>query len=752
MSQTFEHQISGRNIRIETGKLSEQANGAVTVSYEGTVVLVTVCATEESREGADFFPLTVDYEERLYAAGKIPGGFIRREGRPSQAATLAARITDRSIRPLFPKNFFNSVQVVITVLSTDQENDPDILGVIGASAALSISDIPFHGPIGATRIACIEKELIVNPIFPQVQESVLDLVVVSTKDAVVMVEGGAHEVSEELVLEAIKLGNETNLQVIDLQEQLIAKYAKNKMEFKSIEVAQEVVDEVSRLLGDKLFEVIVQTDKTQRNVMLSALKEELLEQLGGTYPNSDILAVFESKLKAALRPTILDKGIRVGGRQVTEIRPISCHVQLLPRTHGSGLFTRGQTQVLSITTLGSLRQMQPLDGISPEESKRFIHHYNFPPFAVGEVGRIGSTKRREIGHGALVERALLPVIPAQDDFPYTIRVVSEVLSSNGSSSMASVCGASLSLMDAGVPIKAAVAGIAMGLITDGSGRYVILTDIAGMEDHYGDMDFKVAGTAEGITGLQMDIKLQGLNFDILKEALYQAKDARLTILEKMQRAINQSRDELSQYAPRMIKISIDPAKIGTVIGPGGKMIRSIIEQTKATIDVEDDGTIFIGSSDKEAAQKAVKAIENLTKEPKVGDIYTGKVARIMDFGAFVEILPGKDGLVHISELADYRVPSVSDVVKVGDEITVIVTEIDHLGRINLSRRAILNGSLGESGGGEGKTGIPASQNRDGSPPRRYQNSTRRGGKSSSIASTHKSRLHRASSHYTRGRR
>lgn len=731
MSQIFEHPINGKNITIETGRFAEQANGAVAVSYGDTTVLVTVCADKEPREETDFFPLIVDYEERLYAAGKIPGGFIRREGRPSQEATLASRLTDRSIRPLFPSGFRNGVQVVITVLSTDQENDPDILAIIGASSALSISDIPFNGPVGATRIGCINGELVLNPTFTQLQSSVLDVVIVSTKQAVIMVEGGAHEVSEDLVLEAIDLGHKANQETIDLQEHIITECSKPKMEFEASVIPSEVEEAISRILGDRLSDIITRKEKIERSEALSELSEEVLEKLGATYPTHDILSAFDSKIKTTLRSAILRDGIRPGGRQTTEIRPISCDVGLLPRTHGSGLFSRGQTQVLSITTLGSLRQVQILDGLTQEESKRFMHHYNFPPFSVGEVRRIGATGRREIGHGALVERSLLPVLPEQEDFPYTIRLVSEVLSSNGSSSMASVCGSSLALMDAGVPIKTAVAGVALGLITGDSNEYVLLTDIEGMEDHYGDMDFKVAGTAAGITGLQLDIKIQGVASSVLGDALNRARDARLFILDKMQQAIKHSRPELSPYAPRMTKVTIDPAKIGSVIGPGGKTIRSIIEQTKTTIDVQDDGTIYIGSTDKEGAQKAVKAIGELTREVEIGGIYTGKVTRIVDFGAFVEILPGKEGLVHISELADYRVPSVVDVVMVGDEITVVVTNIDSLGRINLSRRAILNESSQESRerGSETGSALPRNHPRRSHPgvsPNQRQNGKKEG--------------------------
>lgn len=727
MPHTLERTIGGRQFIIKTGVLAGQASGAVTVSYGDTVVLVTVCVTSAPQGEADFFPLTVDYEERLYAAGKIPGGFIRREGRPSQEATLASRLADRSIRPLFPKDFRNGVQIIITVLSTDQENNPDILALIGASAALCISEIPFYGPVGASRVGYIDGKLVLNPTFTELQNSVLDLVVASTRDSVVMVEGDAHEISEELILEAIRFCHEANQEIIDLQGQLTTKCGKPKMKFETHEVSPDVQEAVSSLLGDELFGIVTQQNKTQREQMLAALNDKIINQLGDTYPPSDIMIVLDSKIRAAVRNAILQKGIRPGGRQFTEIRPLSCDVGLLPRTHGSGLFTRGQTQVLTITTLGSLREVQQLDGLTQEDSKRFIHHYNFPPFSVGEVRRIGSTGRREIGHGALAERSLAVVIPGQDEFPYTIRLVSEVLSSNGSSSMASVCASSLSLMDAGVPIKRAVAGVAMGLVTDENGKYVVLTDIEGLEDHYGDMDFKIAGTSNGITGIQLDIKIEGLSFDIIRDTLVQAKNARGIVLTKISETIDHNRSELSRYAPRMIKVTIDPSKIGAVIGTGGKTIRSIIEQTKATIDVQDDGTIYIGSTNEESAQKAIKAIEDLTREVEVGAIYTGKVVRIADFGAFVEIIPGKDGLVHISELSDHRVERVEDEVKIDDEITVVVSEIDHMGRINLSRRAVLDGTFQTIKADRGEKNSSSRRNssgRSGGSFRRDHNSSR----------------------------
>lgn len=686
--QSFECKVGGRSLIIDTGKLAGQASGAVTVRYGDTVVLVTACISNEPREGIDFVPLTIDYEERLYAAGKIPGGFIRREGRPTQEATLASRLTDRPLRPLLPKGWRNDIQLIITVLSADQENDPDILAVIGGSAALSISEVPFDGPVSAVRISYINEELVLNPTLIQLESSLLDLVVASTKQSILMVEAGAREVSEDIIIRAIKFGHEANQDIIKLQQQLQQACAKPKIEVPISEVNPELISAVSSIINGRLAQALNQPEKSQREQALSDLQKELVANLEESFPREDILSAFETKVRAEIRTNILDKAQRIDGRSLTDVRPISCEIGLLPRTHGSALFTRGQTQVLTITTLGSIRKEQPLDGLGIEESKRFIHHYNFPPFSGGEVKRIGTPGRREIGHGALVERAIAPVLPKDEDFPYTIRLVSEVLSSSGSTSMASVCASSLSLMDAGIPTKTAVAGVAMGLVTGEKGDYAILTDIRGIEDAHGDMDFKVAGTNKGITALQLDIKLTDISLEILEKALNQARDARLFILETMQQTISSSRPEISCYAPRMFKIMIDPDKIGAVIGTGGKTIRSIIDETKATVDIDNDGTVLIGSPDEAAARKAIEIIEGLTKEVEVGSIYTGKVTRLMDFGAFVEILPGKEGMVHISELAEYRVAKVEDIVKVGDEIMVKVIDIDNMGRIKLSRRAV----------------------------------------------------------------
>jgi len=691
MSDVLERSVAGRAISIQVGKLAQQASGAVAVQYGNTVVLVTACVSPEPREGVDFVPLTVDYEERLYAAGKIPGSFIRREGRPTEEAVITSRLIDRSLRPLLSKEFHNDVQVVATVLSVDQENDPDICALIGASAALTLSDIPFFGPISAIHIGYIDDTLVVNPTLPQMEDSLLDLIVASSKENVVMVEAGAREVSEEMLLEAIKLGHEANQEIIELQEELRQIYGKAKVEIKPTEIAPELSSQIASILGERLSQVLEEPEKLQRDKALTSLKEETRVKLVDSFSEDEINFAFETQLKAAVREKILQTRRHLDGRQTKEIRPIGCEVGILPRTHGSGLFARGETQVLTITTLGSTSREQLLDGLGLEETKRFMHHYNFPPFSTGEVKRIGTTGRREIGHGALVERAIAPVLPSEEDFPYTIRLVSEVLSSHGSTSMASACASTLSLMDAGVPVKAPVAGIAMGLVTGKNDDYVVLTDIVGTEDAYGDMDFKVAGTTRGLTALQLDIKLQGIDYGILAEALSQAREARLEILEKMGSAISASRSELSPYAPRMYELTIDQSKIGSVIGPGGRVIRSIIDETKTTIDIKNDGTVIVGSPNEEAAQKAIKIIEDLTREVEQGEVYTGKVTRLFNFGAMVEILPGKEGLVHISELANYHVPQVEDVVKVGDEIMVKVIGIDNSGRINLSRKAVFEG-------------------------------------------------------------
>ncbi|MBN2076656.1 MAG: polyribonucleotide nucleotidyltransferase [Dehalococcoidales bacterium] len=721
--QAFECEVGGRQLIIETGRIAGQAEAAVTVRYGDTVVLVTLCISDEPREGVDFLPLTVDYEERLYAAGKIPGGFIRREGRPTQEATLACRMTDRPLRPLLPKEWRRDIQLVITVLSADLENDADLLSIIGSSTVLSMSRVPFAGPVSSVCIGYLDGELILNPTLAQLEESELDLIVASTKDCVVMVEAGANEVPEDIVLKGIMMGHEANQDIIKLQDQIQQALGKPKIEVIPQEISPDVYEVVSARIGEKLAQALGNADKAQRDNEISEISRDLVENLE-EIQEGEIYTVLDKNIRNEIRKSILEKGQRIGGRGLTEVRELDCQVGLLPRTHGSGLFTRGQTQVMTITTLGSTRKEQQLDGLGIEETKRFIHHYNFPPFSTGEARRIGTPSRREIGHGALAERSLQAVLPKDEDFPYTIRLVSEVLSSSGSTSMASVCASSLSLMDAGIPIKRAVAGIAMGLITDENGKYAILTDIEGTEDNYGDMDFKVAGTTEGITGLQMDTKIKGLSAEIVEKTFQQAKEARLHILEVMSNTISESRTDLSAYAPRVYKISVPTEKIGSVIGPGGKTIRSIIEETKTTIDIDDTGTVLIGSNDEASARKAIEIIENMTKEVEVGTVYTGKVTRILNFGAMVEILPGKEGLVHISELADYRVNSVEDIVKVDDEIMVKVIEIDNLGRVNLSRRSVLEESTGNSGSkedGSGSVDYPFRSQRNSRPPQRSQN-------------------------------
>jgi polyribonucleotide nucleotidyltransferase len=862
----LEAEIGDKSFSLEAGKLAEQADGAVIVRYGDSVVLATAVASKEPREGADFFPLTVDYEERMYAAGKIPGGFIKRESRPSEAAILAMRLTDRPLRPLFPKGYYNDVQVVLTVLSTDQENDPDILALNGASAALTISAIPFNGPVGAVRVGRIDGQFVTNPTNSQLALSDLDLVVAGTREAVMMVEAGAKIVPESVMADAIAYGHAEAQKSIDLQEKLASTVGKPKKlpfigpkadsvaklgarlergetEFVVIDLETtsmkpefgyivdvaalrirdgQIVDRFESLVnpgrsivghqihgladGDvasaptaadvlpRLVEFIGEAPLVAHNIAFdlpfvlrhlptevqwqpSAVFDtlELAYQLypdAGAYKLSDLIrfvfgrdhgaahrampdaeataelfinltagladrlnavrtdiadevrrarerydrseqgerledvrrrhaigpALMDVLTKSTVRELVLSENVRIDGRDTTTIRPISVEVGVLPRTHGSGIFQRGQTQALSIATLGPQSDIQRMDTISPETEKRYLHHYNMPPYSVGEARFMRGPGRREIGHGALAERALLPVLPAVDEFPYVIRVVSEVVSSNGSTSMASTCGSTLALMDAGVPIKAPVAGAAMGLITDSAtGRYAVLTDITGKEDAYGDMDFKVTGTSEGVTALQMDIKTAGITVEIMRDALEQARHARLFILDKMTAVISASREELSPYAPRITTIKIPVDKIRDVIGSGGKVIRQITAETGTEINIEDDGTIQIAATSGEAAQKAIRWIEGLTKDVEVGKEYMGKVTRIMNFGAFVEIMPGKEGLVHISQLADYRVPRVEDVVSIGDELMVIVTEIDRMGRINLSRRAAMERHMAKAG-------------------------------------------------------
>lgn len=687
--EQFQMDLSGRTLTIETGELAKQAGGAVMVRYGDTAVLVTATGSKEAKD-IDFFPLTVDYEEKMYAVGRIPGGFIKREARPPETAILNSRLIDRPIRPLFDKGVRNEVHVVATVMSVDYDCDPAICGMIGASAALTISDIPWNGPIAGVRMGRVNGEFVVNPTKAQLEETDLNVVVAGTKDAILMVEGGAQEVPEEVLLEVIMAAHEEIKKIVAFQEEFQPKVGKVKREFPNKDVPEEIVAAVKAFAHDKLDAAVRCADKQQRDEQENAVRAETYEHFEEIYPENmnDVRLAFDKLVKEVVRHMITVEKIRPDGRQLDEVRPITCRVGVLPRTHGSGLFTRGQTQVLNITTLAPLSEKQTIDGIGIDTEKRYIHHYNFPSFSVGETRSSRGPGRREIGHGALAERALVPVIPSEADFPYAMRLVSEVLESNGSSSMASVCGSTLSLMDAGVPIKAPVAGIAMGLVTKDD-YYTILTDIQGMEDALGDMDFKVAGTAKGVTAIQMDIKISGLSREILHEALEQAHKGRMHIMGIMMETINAPRESMSAFAPRIITMNINPDKIRDVIGSGGKVIRSIIEETGAKIDIEDDGTIFIAATEQSSADKAIEIITNLTKEVEVGEVYMGKVTRLMAFGAFVEVLPGKEGLVHISKLAKERVEKVEDVVNVGDEIMVKVIEIDKQGRVNLSRKDCL---------------------------------------------------------------
>ncbi len=696
MSFSFSRQIGTETITLEGGKLAQKAGGSVLVRSGDCVILATATMSRP-REGIDFFPLTIEFEERLYARGKIPGSFFRREGRPSTHGVLIARLTDRPLRPLFPKGFRNEVQVILTPLSIDQETPIDVLCLMGASAALSVSDIPFEGPVGVTRMGYVNGRFVVNPTHSQLETSTLDIIVAGTRDGVVMIEAGVTEMPEDLVYEAIDRAQQTNQTVIDLQEEAACEFGKPKVSYESKLHPESLDDWMAENAHERLFSIVRSTEGDEQSEQLTALRDELVDQLRDEHDRGDVLGAFGVAEEEAFRRVILEDGKRSDGRGLREIRAISSEVGLLPRTHGTGLFTRGETQVLGVVTLGSVGDAQKLDTLSPEDTKRFMLHYNFPPYSTGEARRVGSPGRREIGHGALAERALSCVLPSDDEFPYTIRIVTEVLSSNGSTSMGSVCAGTLALMDAGIPIKAPVAGISVGLVTSDDGRYVTLTDIQGMEDHIGDMDFKVAGTSEGITAIQLDIKLKSISLDVCRDALEQAREARLHILERISETLSESRPELSPHAPRVLQIRIPVDKIGAVIGPSGKTIRGIVDSTGATVDVSDDGTVVIGSADEASAAKAVQMVENLTREVKVGDIYTGKVVRLMNFGAFVEILPGKDGLVHISELSEHHVARVEDEVDIGDEMTVVVSEIDSMGRINLSRRALLQGDDVEGG-------------------------------------------------------
>ena len=690
--KSFTMDLAGRPLTLEFGKYCEQANGSVWVHLGDTVVMVNATMAPEPRDGVDFFPLAVDVEEKQYSVGKIPGGFIKREGRPTEKATLTCRLIDRPLRPLFDKGMRNDVQVVVTVLSVEQDVPPEIPAMIGSSIAIAVSDIPWGGPTGAVLVGRVDGKFVICPDEEQRAKSDLSLYVAGTKDAIMMVEAGAHELSEDTMLDAILFGHEEIKKLVAFQEQIVAEIGKEKKVVPLITTGDDVKAAVREFAYDKCVWVFQTFERSERQAREAQVKEETVSTLAERFPGreAEIADALYYLNKEVMRKKILEEGIRPDGRKVTEIRPIWCEVGVLPRVHGSAIFTRGQTQALTVTTLGSTSEGQILDGLSNEDYKRYIHHYNMPPYATGEAGRLKSPGRREIGHGALAERALLPVIPSEEEFPYALRLVSEILSSNGSSSMASVCGSTLSLMDAGVPIHAPVAGVAMGLITDKeSGKLAVLTDIQGLEDFLGDMDFKVAGSMNGITALQMDIKIAGINRAILQQALSQALQGRLHILKIMLDTLPQPREELSKFAPKIIRFTINPEKIREVIGPGGKMINKIIAETGVKIDIEDDGRVFISTPDQEAADKARKIIEGIAKDIEVGDVYTGKVVRIMNFGAFVELLPGKDGMIHISKLDTKRVEKVEDIVNIGDELEVRVSEIDAQGRVNLVRNDIV---------------------------------------------------------------
>jgi len=695
MIQAVTTEINGKTLSIETGRVANQAGGAVLVQYGETIVLVTVVSSNDIREGIDFLPLTVDYQEMAYAAGRIPGSFFRREiGRPSEKETLTSRLIDRPLRPLFPKGYRNETQVIATVLSVDQENDPDVLAMVGASAALEVSDIPFNGPIAGIRVGRINGELILNPTSSQLVDSDVNLIVAGTREAVVMVEGGAREVPEEDLVQAIFFGHQGIQDILDLQQKLGRVVGKTKKEFpaplEDVALKTRVFD---RAQGP-LIEALNLHGKIERQDRIRAVQEDLVKELCQDAPETqkEIHKFFEELERQLIRDMILKEKTRIGGRAYHEVRPITCEVAVLPRTHGSALFTRGETQALAVTTLGTSSDEQRIDSLNGESFKSFMLHYNFPPFSVGEARMLRGPGRREIGHGALAERALKPMLPSNEDFPYTIRIVSEILESNGSSSMATVCGASLSLMDAGVPLKSHVAGVAMGLIME-QGQVAVLTDILGDEDHCGDMDFKVTGTENGVTALQMDIKIQGVTQEIMGQALRQAREGRLSILGLMNQTILQPRTSISDYAPKITTIEINPEKIREVIGPGGKVIRAIVSETGAKIEVEDSGKVIIASSDSKSVDRAIAMIKEIVQEVEIGQLYMGKVIKIMDFGAFVEILPGTEGLVHISQLDNHHVKKVTDVLQEGDEVLVKVLEVDRQGKIRLSRKAALGQTI-----------------------------------------------------------
>jgi len=727
-AKSFTAAYGSHTITFETGKLAGQAGGAVTARVGDTMIFASA-TLGDVREGIDFFPLSVEYEERLYAGGRIPGSFFRREGRPSDEAVLVARLTDRPLRPLFNKNTRNEVQVMIFSLSADKEHPLDILAINAASAAMIISDIPWDGPVGAVRVACVNDELIANPTYQQMEESDLDLRVAGTKDALLMVESGSEEVSEDLMVRALKFAQEAIQPVIEIQEKMAAEVGKVKREVVVYQQDEEIVEKVFEQTKTDIDALLAKPHtKHELDEGINALREKTILEMAGENEeiSNPVREAFNSAYQRVVRTNILEKGIRPDGRKTDEIRDIWCETNVSPRVHGSGLFTRGETQVLTLATLGTPKEAQELDNLSPEGSKHYMHHYNFPGFSTGEVKR-PFRSRREVGHGALAERALMPVLPDEKDFPYTMRLVSEVMSSNGSTSMASVCGSSLALMDTGVPIKAHVAGIAMGLIKEGE-KYQVLTDIQGLEDHLGDMDFKVAGTENGITALQMDIKIKGITSEIMAEALEQAKKARLFILGKMKEVISEPRPELKEFVPRITTIQIPVDKIGAIIGPGGKTIRALQEETDTQIDIAEDGTVYIAAAEKQNEMKARERIEALTESPIIGRIYTGKVVRTTDFGAFVEIIPGTDGMVHISQLDSERTEKVEDIASVGDELTVMIIDIDPAGKIRLSRQAVLEGwtaeeardhdsanrSKGGRSGGRPSGGRPHSGNRSGS--------------------------------------
>ena len=692
MIHKVELDVGGRTLTIETGRMAKQSNGACTVQYGDSMILATVCSGPDPRLGFDFFPLTVEYREKTYAAGKIPGGFFKREARPSEKEILSARMIDRPLRPLFPDDFRGETQIINFVISHDQKNDTDVMAITGSSAALALSDVPTEKTVAGVRVGRIDGQYVINPTIDQYEESDLLIVMAGSADSIAMVEGGATEVSEDDVVGALQFGHEYIKQIVAKIDELAAMAPKEKFEYVAVAPPEELVNRVKELVGNRLSEFNHEADKEVRNRNKKAMKKEIIEALAEDFPesDSDIGVIIHDLDAVAMRSMILDEGRRIDGRAMDEVRPITCETSVLPRTHGSALFTRGQTQSLATVTLGTKIDEQRLDELEGESTKSYMLHYNFPPFCTGETKPIRGTSRREIGHGALAERSLMPVIPMETSFPYTIRIVSDIMESNGSSSMASVCGGSLALMDAGVPTKTAVAGIAMGLIKNND-KVVILTDILGDEDHFGDMDFKVAGTSEGINAIQMDIKITGLDIEIMRQALSRAREARLHILGKMNEALPKHRDSLSDYAPRIITLQINPAKIGEVIGPGGKIIRGIVEETGAKIDISDDGTVLISSVDGEAGRAAKARVEALVEEPELDKVYNGVVRRTTDFGAFVEIIPGTDGLVHISELAVERVEKVEDICKVGDRMEVKVINIEPDGKVRLSRRVLLEG-------------------------------------------------------------